>query len=64
MGLSQVPNTPNLAGQPDVYLSEQLKLFRNGKRQNEVMAVVAKGLTDADIDDLSAWFASIQISLK
>ena len=63
-GSQPVPNPPNLAGQPDVYLSEQLKLFRNGKRQNEVMAVVAKGLTDADIDDLSAWFASIQISLK
>ena len=64
MGLSQLPNAPNLAGQPDVYLIEQLKLFRNGKRQNEVMAVIAKGLTDTDIDDLATWFASIQIGLK
>ncbi len=64
MGLSQAPNTPNLAGQPDVYLMEQLKLFRNGKRQNEVMAVIAKGLTDTDIDDLATWFASIEIRLK
>jgi len=64
MGLSEVPNTPHLAGQPDVYLREQLKLFRNGKRQNEVMAVIAKGLTDTDMDDLASWFASIQIGLK
>ena len=64
MGLSQAPNTPNLAGQPDVYLLQQLKLFRNGKRQNEVMAVIAKGLSDTDIDDLASWFASIQIGLK
>lgn len=64
MGLAQVPNAPNLAGQPDVYLMEQLKLFRSGKRPNEVMAVIAKGLTDTDIDDLATWFASIPIGLK
>lgn len=64
MGLGQMPNAPNLAGQPEGYLTEQLKHFRNGKRQNEVMAVIARNLTDTEIDDLATWFSSIQIGLK
>ena len=60
-GLSQLPNAPNLAGQPEIYLVEQLKNYRNGKRANEVMSVLAKPLTDDDIANLAAWFASIEI---
>ena len=63
LGLSQMPNAPHLAGQPAIYLVEQLKNFRSGKRQNEIMSVIAKPLTDAEIDDLAAWYASIQISV-
>lgn len=63
LGLSQLPNAPHLAGQPAIYLVEQLKNYRSGKRQNEVMSVIAKPLTDAEIDDLAAWYASIQISV-
>lgn len=63
-GLAVAPNTPHLAGQPEAYLVEQLKAYRNGKRAHEVMGVVAKPLTDADIADLAAWFASLEIVLK
>lgn len=63
LGLSQLPNAPNLAGQPAIYTTEQLRNYRSGKRANEVMAVIAKPLSDADIDDLAAWYASIQISV-
>ena len=63
-GLSQLPNAPHLAGQPAIYLVEQLKNFRSGKRPNEVMAVIAKPLSDQDIDDMSAWYASIEIAVK
>lgn len=63
LGLSQLPNAPHLAGQPAIYLVEQLKNYRSGKRHNEVMGVIAKPLTDQEIDDLSAWYASIQISV-
>ena len=63
-GLSVAPNTPHLAGQPGPYLVEQLKAYRSGKRAHEVMGVVAKPLTDADIDDLGAWFGSLEIVLK
>ena len=63
-GLAVAPNTPHLAGQPEHYLVEQLKAYRSGKRAHEVMNVVAKPLTDADIADLAAWFASLEIVLK
>ncbi len=63
-GISTVPETPNLAGQPQGYLVAQLKAFREGTRRHEVMAVIAKGLGDADIETLSRWYASIQIEAK
>jgi cytochrome c553 len=63
-GLAVAPNTPHLAGQPELYLVEQLKAYRSGKRTHEVMGVVAKPLTDADIADLAEWFASLEIVLR
>jgi cytochrome c553 len=63
-GLSQLPNAPHLAGQPAIYIVEQLKNYRSGKRPNEVMAVIAKPLTNQEIDDLAAWYASIEITVK
>jgi cytochrome c553 len=64
LGISQLPNAPHLAGQPEIYTIEQLKLYRNGKRANEVMAVIAKSLSDQDIEDLAAWYASITVTVK
>jgi cytochrome c553 len=42
----------------------QLKSFRSGKRENEMMTVVAKDLSGQDIANLAAWYASIEISVK
>jgi cytochrome c553 len=64
IGISQLPNAPHLAGQPEFYLVEQLKAYRAGRRVNDVMNVAAKPLTDADINDLVAWYASIKIEAK
>jgi cytochrome c553 len=63
-GLAQMPGAPNLAGQSAMYLVEQLKNFRSGKRSNEIMNVIAKPLSDADINNLAAWYASIQIEVR
>jgi cytochrome c553 len=60
-GVSAAPNAPNLAGQPAIYVEEQLKNYRSGKRRHEVMSIIAKPLSDADIVDLAAWYASIRI---
>ena len=63
-GMSMMPNAPHLAGQPAIYLVEQLKNYRSAKRAHEVMGVIAKPLTDAEIDDLAAWYSSLQISVQ
>jgi len=63
-GLSMQPNVPHLAGQPEIYLAEQLRQYRSGKRAHEVMAVIAKPLTDAEIDNLAAWYASMQLRVE
>ena len=63
-GMATVPAVPNLAGQSEPYLVDQLHQFRSGRRPSEVMAVIAKALADADIDDLAAWFASIRVEPK
>lgn len=60
-GLSKMVEAPNLAGQPTVYVEEQLRNYRSGKRNHEVMGVIAKALSDKEIEDLAAWFAAIQI---
>lgn len=64
LGLSQMPGAPNLAGQPEIYLSSQLRAFRGGSRQHQIMTVIARDLTDADINNLSAWFSSLEITVK
>lgn len=63
-GISMLPNAPHLAAQPAIYLTEQLRHYRSGKRAHEVMGVIAKPLTDAEIENLAAWYASLQISVQ
>jgi cytochrome c553 len=63
-GLSLQPDAPNIAGQPEVYLRDQLRAYRSGKRTHEVMGVIAKPLTDAEISELAAYYSAIAIELK
>jgi cytochrome c553 len=54
---------PRLAGQPAGYIERQLRLFRDGVRtataQADIMAAVARRLTDAQIADAAAYFAHL-----
>ena len=63
-GLSVTPDAPNLAGQPRIYLEQQLKDFRSGKRRHEVMNVIAKPLSDADVEAIAEWYASIRLEVR
>ncbi len=49
---------PSLAGQHASYTAEQLRLFREGKRNNPVMQPMAANLSDQDVADLSAYYAA------
>jgi len=57
-GNSQNPEWPNLAGQNARYLADTLQAFRDGTRVNVLMSGQAIALTDEDIDDLAAYYAS------
>ncbi len=64
LGQSNTPDAPHLAGQPALYTAAQLRAYRSGARKHEVMAVMAKPLTDDDIAQLAAWFASLRVSVQ
>lgn len=64
LGVSVTPDAPHLAGQPAIYVVAQLRAYRSGARKHEVMAVMAKPLSDDDISNLAAWFASIRIEVQ
>jgi cytochrome c553 len=63
-GMASLPNAPNLAGQQAIYVSEQLRNYRSGKRQNEVMNMIAKQLTDSEITHLAAWFSAVKVTVE
>ncbi len=58
-GISTVAIWPNLAGQHASYLVKQLKAFKAGKdRSNPSMAPMVANLSEQDMEDLAAYFAS------
>ena len=63
-GIARLPAAPHIAGENVAYLSAQLKAFRSGKRVHEIMSLIARDLTDEDIADLAAWYASIKIMVE
>jgi cytochrome c553 len=56
-GISQMAQTPSLAGQPELFLQWQLVFFRSGQRKSPVMQPMAESLKDDDIRNLAAYFA-------
>jgi len=59
-GISAVPTYPNLAGQKEAYLAKQLKDFKSGKRNDPTMKGMVMALSDADMDNLAAYYASMK----
>ncbi|MFT6206702.1 MAG: cytochrome c553 [Colwellia sp.] len=57
-GNSIVPMYPKLAGQHAEYTAKQLKEFKSGARENAVMAGMAAALSEQDMAELGAYFAS------
>lgn len=60
-GNSITPIWPNLAGQSERYLIEQLEEFRKGDkghRMDPVMTPLVQNLSDEDIEDIAAFYAS------
>lgn len=64
LGQATAPDAPHLSGQNPAYTEAALKAYRSGARRHEVMAVMAKPLSDQDIADLAAWYASIKVEVS
>ena len=58
-GISSIPVNPNLAGQVPGYIATQLKAFKSGERENAIMAGQAVSLSEEDMADLDAHYASM-----
>jgi len=61
-GNSPMDMFPKIAGQGEAYLVKQMADFKSGERNNAVMAPMVATLSDEDMADLAAYFASKTIS--
>jgi cytochrome c553 len=57
-GISVNPLWPNLAGQHEAYLLKQMTDYRDGRRVDVVMAAFVDKLSDEDIRNIAAFYAS------
>jgi cytochrome c553 len=57
-GNSANPAVPSIAGQPAQAIATQLFQFRQGSRKDPQMSPMAANLSNADMNDLAAYFAS------
>ncbi len=55
-----IPPTPALAGKSEDHILQALKDFKSGKRDNPVMKGMAAGLSDQDMANVAAYFASLK----
>ncbi len=60
-GHSSDAKIPNHAGQFAGYLIKQLNNFQTGARHHEIMNIMAEGLSQEDMADIAAYFASQKI---
>ena len=58
-GLAKIPGAPHLAGQVEEYLVKAMHAYRSGARKDEMMTVATRTLTDEDVEDLAAFYASL-----
>ncbi len=57
-GNSQLGINPKLAGQNARYMVKQLKDFKAGDRPGATMSAMVLSLSDQDMEDIAAWYAS------
>jgi cytochrome c553 len=63
-GVAVLPAYPNLAGQGEAYLRKQLGLIKSGARAVPLMAGQLDALSEADLANLAAYFASLPATVN
>lgn len=61
--ISLAPRTPHFDRQDPDYLMEQLRHYRFGSRPHEVMAVIAKSISEKDLEAVVSWYGSLRIPI-
>ena len=61
-GYAAIPVAPHIGGEPEAYLAAQLRAFRSGAREHEMMSIVAAALSEQQIADVAAWYAAPSVS--
>lgn len=59
-GVGKIPEAPHIGGQNETYLIKSLRAYKAGLRKDDMMSIVASDLSDDDISDLAAYFASLK----
>ncbi|PYN47735.1 MAG: cytochrome C [Candidatus Rokuibacteriota bacterium] len=57
-GNASIPGTPSIAGQPVYFTHWQLIKYRDGRRKDPQMSALAANLSDTDMADLAAFYAT------
>lgn len=58
VGISIEGMAPKLAGQYAKYIAKELRNFQSGTRTHEIMSAIAQTVSDDDLADIAAYFAS------
>jgi len=58
-GIAKSVDVPNLAGQHNVYLYNQLRAFRTGKRPHKEMRFMSRQMTDDDMRAIADYYAKL-----
>ncbi len=62
-GIATLAMVPNLSGQREDYTIIQLEAYRSGQRPHPQMSIIAQSLSDEEIRNLAAWYASIEVTV-
>jgi len=63
-GISPTSAFPNIGGQYESYLLRSIKRYKSGERQNAIMQGMVAALSEDDMADLAAYYASVPGALK
>ncbi len=58
-GIAREAEVPDLAGQHDVYLYNQLKNFKSGKRPHKEMRYLGRHMTDDEMQAIASYYAGL-----
>jgi cytochrome c553 len=59
-GVSASPANPSLAGKDEAYIKAALTAYKTGAKDNATMKAMASTLSDADIDNIAAYVATLK----